>query len=160
MAVFGDVDRIDSIQRFSIEMTTQRITINLPEAVFRQLVRIAQVTHQPIENLVAQSVISNLPPAVDSASPELQPEFLRMQRLTNDELLAIAQAQVEPGQHERHTVLLARNEENQLTLEERQELAVLRQAADHLMLRKAYAWSLLRWRGQRIPPLSELPLPL
>lgn len=141
-------------------MTTQRITIDLPEAIFRQLVRIAQATHQPVENLVAQSVISNLPPDVDRAAPELQPELLRMQSLTNDELLVIAQAQVEPDQYERHTELLVRNEENLLTPQERQDLAVLRQAADHLMLRKAYAWSLLRWRGQRLPALNELPLPL
>ncbi|MBD2093430.1 hypothetical protein H6F67_26675 [Microcoleus sp. FACHB-1515] len=141
-------------------MTTQRVTIDLPEAVFRQLVRIAQATHQPVENLVAQSVISNLPPDVDRAAPELQPELLRMQSLTNDELLAIAQAQVEPDQYELHAELLAKNEAGMLTLEERQDLAVLRQAADHLMLRKAYAWSLLRWRGQRLPALNELPLPL
>lgn len=141
-------------------MTTQRVTIDLPEAVFRQLVRIAQATNQPVERLVAQSVISNLPPAVDSASPELQPEFLRMQSLTNEQLLAIAQAQVEPAHHERHAKLLAKNEENLLTPQERQDLAVLRQAADHVMLRKAHAWSLLRWRGQRIPALNELPLPL
>ena len=68
-------------------MTTQRVTIDLPEAVFQQLVRIAEATHQPVEVLVAQSVMSNLPPAVENASPELQPEFLRMQGLTNEELL-------------------------------------------------------------------------
>ncbi len=141
-------------------MTTQRVTIDLPEAVFRQLVRIAEATHQPVEVLVAQSVLSNLPPSADSALPELQPEFLRMQGLTNEELLAIAQAQVEPSQHEHQTELLAKNEERLLTSEEQQGLAALRQAADHLMLRKAYAWSLLRWRGQRIPALRELPLPL
>jgi len=73
-----------------------------------------------------------------------------MQSLTNEELLAISQAQVEPSQHKRQTEL-DKNEESLLTSEERQELAALRQAADHLMLRKAYAWSLLRWRGQRIP---------
>lgn len=83
-----------------------------------------------------------------------------MQNLTNEELLAIAQAQVEPIQHESHTELLAKNVESLLTPEERQELSSLRQASDHLMLRKAYAWSLLRWRGQRIPTLKELPLPL
>lgn len=141
-------------------MTTQRITIDLPEAIFQQLVRIAELTHQPVEVLVAQSVISNLPPSVDSASPELQSDFLRMQSLTNEELLSIAQSQVEPHQYERQTELLTKNEAGLLTVDERQELAALRQVADHLMLRKAYAWSLLRWRGQRIPALRELPLPL
>lgn len=83
-----------------------------------------------------------------------------MQSLTNEELLAVAQAQVELGQHVRQTELLAKNEESLLTLEERQELAASRHASDYLMLRKAYAWSLLRWRGQRIPAFRELPLPL
>ena len=141
-------------------MTTQRITIELPEPVFRQLVRLAEATHQPVEALVAQSVISNLPPSVDNAAPELQLELLQMQTLNTEELLAIAQSHAEPGQHDRHTELLAKNEESLLTPEERQELSRLRQAADRLMLRKAYAWSLLRWRGQRIPALNELPVPL
>jgi len=52
---------------------------------------------------------------VDNASPELQPEFLRMQSSTNEELVAIAQAQVETSQHERQTELLAKNEESLLT---------------------------------------------
>lgn len=140
-------------------MTTQRVTIELPEPIFRQLARIAEATQQPIETLVAQSVISNLPPSADNAAPELQPEFLRMQTLSNEELIAIAQSQIDSIQRDRHTELLEKNSETALTLEERQELSALRQVADHLMLRKTYAWSLLRWRGQPIPKLEELPIP-
>jgi hypothetical protein len=73
-------------------MATQRVTIELPEPVFRQLARIAQATHQPVEALVAQSVISNLPPSADNASPELQLELLRMQTLNTEELRAIAKS--------------------------------------------------------------------
>jgi hypothetical protein len=54
--------------------------------------------------------------------------------------------------------LLQKNEDGLLMPEERQELAMLRESADQLMLRKAYAWSLLRWRGQRVPSLEELRL--
>ena len=43
-------------------MSSQQITIELPEAVMRQLMRIAAATQQPIEALVTQSVLSNLPP--------------------------------------------------------------------------------------------------
>jgi hypothetical protein len=32
----------------------------------------------------------------------------------------------------------------------------LRQKADQLMLRKAYAYVLLKWRGHRLPTLAEL----
>jgi hypothetical protein len=83
-----------------------------------------------------------------------------MQTLDKEELQAIAFAQVEPGDYQRHVNLLKKNEEDLLTAEERDELTALRLAADRLMLRKAYAWSLLRWRGHRIPPLQDLPVTL
>jgi hypothetical protein len=91
---------------------------------------------------------------------DIQPELLRMQTVGEDELKAMAYAQIEPGDHERHVNLLKKNEEDLLTADERQELTALRLAADHLMLRKAYAWSILCWRGQRIPPLQDLPVSL
>ncbi len=141
-------------------MTTQRVTIELPEPVFRQLARIAEATQQPVEVLAAQSVVSNLPPSVENAPLEMQPELLKMQNLSIEELLAIAHGLVEPTQHEHHVDLLEKNKEDSLTPEERQELTDFRLAADRLMLRKAYAWSVLRWRGHRIPPLKELPASL
>ncbi|PSR16077.1 hypothetical protein C8255_19755 [filamentous cyanobacterium CCP3] len=135
-----------------------QVTIELPESVIRQLRQIAAATQQSIEALVAQSVLSNLPPSAENAPPELQAELLAMQTLSTDELLAIAQAQAEPAQWHQHFELLEQNKEGQLSLDERQELTDLRQIADHLMLRKAYAWALLRWRGQKLPKLTELPI--
>jgi hypothetical protein len=79
-----------------------------------------------------------------------------MQKLSIEELLAIANAKVELSQHQRHTELLEKNKEGSLTSEERQELTDLRLAADRLMLCRAYSWSVLPWRGHRIAPLKEL----
>lgn len=59
---------------------------------------------------------------------------------------------------QRHLVLLEKNRTGSMTPEERQELADLRVEADRLMVRKAYAWAILRWRGHRGPPVEELPL--
>jgi hypothetical protein len=141
-------------------MTSAQITISLPEPVLRQLMRISAATHQSLESLITQSVLSNLPPSTDNAPPELQPELLEMQAFSIQDLQAIAQSQIDPIQNERHTELLRQNADNRLTAAERQELSNLRQAADRLMLRKAYAWSILRWRGARIPALEELSVPL
>ena len=141
-------------------MTTQQVTIKLPEPVFRQLVRIAEATQQTVADLIAQSVLSNLPPSAENAPPEMQAELMRMQTLNIEELLEIAQAQVDPDQHERHVRLLEKNQDGLLMPTERQELTDLRLAADELMLRKAHAWSILRWRGQRIPALREFVAPL
>jgi hypothetical protein len=140
-------------------MTTQQVTIELPELILRRLTQLAEATHQSVETLISQSVLSNLPPSTEIAPPELQQEFLRMQTLSIETLKPIAQSQVDPVQFDRHTELLEKNEAGVLTPEEREELTSLRVAAEQLMLRKAYAWSLLRWRGQRIPTLEELQHP-
>lgn len=137
----------------------QRVEIELPDSVYRQLARIAEETAQPIAMLAAQSVMSNLPPSAADTSPELRGELLRLQMLEADDLLKVAQSQMAIASHERQAELLERNQDGLLTGTERQELTALRAASDRLMLQKAYAWSVLRWRGQRVPSLEELPIP-
>jgi hypothetical protein len=54
--------------------------------------------------------------------------------------------------------LLEKNKiQGELTPAQRQELSERRINADKIMLQKAYAWSVLRWRGHRIPSVDELP---
>ena len=137
----------------------QRVEIELPESVYQQLARIAEETAQTIATLAAQSVMSNLPPSTAEASPELRGELLRLQTLENSELLKVAQSELPRANSERQAELLEKNEEGRLAEVEYQELAALRRASDQLMLQKAYAWSVLRWRGQRVPSLEELPIP-
>ncbi|MGB3471465.1 MAG: hypothetical protein WBA51_11640, partial [Erythrobacter sp.] len=137
-------------------MAMQRVEIELPESVYRQLARISEETAQPIAALAAQSVISNLPPSMEDASPELRAELLKLQILATEDLLRVAQSEVGPTDHVRQVELLEKHEDGQLTEPERQELSTLRQSADRLMLRKAYAWSILRWRGQSVPSLQAL----
>lgn len=139
-------------------MGTQRLTIELPEPVFRSLRHIAALTQQTPEQLAAQSITGNLPPSVENAPLEIQAELLTMQRLPVDELLKIAHSQVPPAHRKRHLALLEKSRATPITPEERQELSDLRLAADRLMVRKAYAWAVLRWRGHPVPTLDELPL--
>jgi hypothetical protein len=56
----------------------------------------------------------------------------------------------------RYDQLLAMNSAGALNDAGRTKLSDLRHAADQLMFRKAYAALLLRWRGERIPSLTEL----
>jgi predicted transcriptional regulator len=138
---------------------THKMTIELPEPIYRLLAQIADASHQSVESIAAQSVSGNLPPSVETSPAELHDELQQMQGLSKDELVAVASQQINPTQASRHMELLERNANGQLTTQERDELDSLRVAADHLMVRKAYAWALLRWRGYRIPALTELPLP-
>lgn len=128
-------------------MATQKVTVELPQAIFQQLARIASATQQPLEVLAAQSIVSNLPPTPDNAPVEIQAELLQMQTWDSKELLSITQSQITSQQQQRHIELLEKNQNGELTPTERQELSNLRIAADRLMLQKAYAWSVLRWRG-------------
>jgi hypothetical protein len=137
-------------------MTAQKVTVELPEPIFQQLSRIAIATQQPIEALIAQSIASNLPPTADNAPPELQAELLRMQTQSIEVLQSMTQSQISLEQQQRHTALLEKKQADTLTPQEHQELIELRLSADRLMLQKAYAWSVLRWRGNRIPSLNEL----
>ena len=83
-----------------------------------------------------------------------------MQTLNSEQLHAIARSQVDPVRYRLHAELLDKNADNTITPAERQELSSLRQESDLLMLRKSYAWSMLRWQGYRVPTLAEIPAPL
>jgi hypothetical protein len=136
-------------------MDSQQVTVDLPLPLFRFLARLAEQTHQPLEKLVAQSVAGNLPPSVDNAPEEIQSELLALQWLPIEELEQIAYEQVAKKSQKQHLHLL---EKGNLTVAEQRKLSKLRQQADLLMLRKAYAWAVLRWRGHPIPRLDEIPL--
>ncbi len=99
---------------------------------------------------------SNAPPAVDYAPLELQGELMAMQQLTNEELLTIAQSQVPDTQQQLHLQLLEKNQNNQLSESDRFLLGSLRVSADYLMLKKAYAYALLQWKGYSLPNFEQL----
>lgn len=134
---------------------TQTLTVTLPTPIYQHLQQIAVLTQQPLEQVVRQSIEGNLPPAIGNAAPEIQAELLTMQTLPVNTLRQLVESQIAQGQQERHLVLLEKNTADQLSLAERNELAELRVAADRLMLRKAYALALLRWRGYPLPDVDE-----
>jgi hypothetical protein len=70
-----------------------------------------------------------------------------------DEVRDIAVSQLSLTQQTRIEALLDKNTAGTLTSAEKEELVGLRTQADRLMLRKAYAWAVLRWRGQPVPAL-------
>jgi hypothetical protein len=133
-----------------------QLTINLPEPTFQHLAHLAELTNQPLSELIIQSIAGNLPPAIDTAPAEIQAELMAMQTLDVNELRKIAQSQVPPAQQDRHIALLEKNQEGLLTTEEEQELQQLSLLTDQLMLKKAHACALLRWRGQPIRNLNQL----
>ncbi|MBE9250562.1 hypothetical protein IQ226_15710 [Dolichospermum sp. LEGE 00240] len=98
----------------------------------------------------------NAPPAVDYAPLELQGELMVMQELTIEELLNIAESQIPESQQELHFQLLEKNQNNLLSESDRLLLKSLRVSADYLMLKKAYAYALLKWKGFSLPDFEQL----
>ncbi|MBI3960738.1 MAG: hypothetical protein HY328_18155 [Chloroflexi bacterium] len=137
---------------------TQSLTLVLSDDLYRYLHEIADLTRQPLGELIAQSVKGNLPPRLTDAPAEMHPALLAMQQLSEAELRQIASSQVPAEQQRRHHELLEKNAEEEISGQERVELAALRTSADRLMLRKAYAWSLLRWRGYPLPARNDIPV--
>jgi hypothetical protein len=58
-------------------MTNQRVTIELPEVIFHRFVQIAEATQQTLEDLIAQSVVSNLPPSAVNFSTTATADYYR-----------------------------------------------------------------------------------
>ncbi len=138
-------------------MATRLITVELPEAVFEQLIEIAQLTNSSPEAIAAQRIATNLPPPVHNAPPGIQSILMRMQGLPIEDLLEIAHSKIPLPQQQHHLELLDKNQTGIITSQESEQLKLMRIAADQLMLRKAYAWAVLKWRGYPIPTLNELP---
>lgn len=113
-------------------------------------------SRQSIESLVAQSVVSHLLPMMETASPEMQRELLNLQTLSIEDLLSIANSQIDPTMHQQHVERLDTNQAGTLTAAKQETLIEYQDLCDRLMLRKAYAWSVLRWRGHSIPAIKDL----
>jgi predicted transcriptional regulator len=134
------------------------LTIELPDHIVRLLSDLASKTNKSPETLAAVSITGNLPPAIPRVPDAWQAEFVTMQDLSKEQLRIIADSQLPPTHQQRHLELLEKNAEATISPQEGLELAQLRETADRHMLKKAYAWALLRWRGHPVPSLDELPL--
>ena len=117
---------------------------------------VAELTEQPLSELVLQSIANNLPPNVNNAPSEMRAELLKMQALGIDDLRKVAKAQMSPEQQNEHVLLLHKNAEGTLTDSEQTRLHELRNLADQLMLKKAHACAILRWLGKPIRSIDQL----
>lgn len=100
--------------------------------------------------------LSGLLPPLDGLPPELIAELEQLETQTNEELRQFLYEFVSSEQQEALEDLLYKNREGSLTAEEYRELIALQEAADKIMLRKARAAVILRFRGQPLPTLAEL----
>lgn len=137
-------------------MATETVSIQVPEALYRRLERLAQLTHRPLESLVVQTLTSTIPPLPDDLPTPMRDALVALEKLNDDELWRIARETMLEAQYDRFADLREKRRAGIITAVEQALLDQLVQEADLLALRKAYAAVLLKWRGHRLPTLSEL----
>lgn len=130
----------------------QQVTLDLPETVYERLKRTAEALGCPLEEVVLQALELSLPPLGEELPPELREEAARMVRLDEPALRQIARSTLPPGQQRTLSRLLRKQQAGTLSEAEQKRLEALVQEADRLMLRKALAYALLKWRGHPLPP--------
>jgi hypothetical protein len=134
---------------------TQTITLDLPDKLYEPIQRIAQATNRSVEAVLLTALQTSLP-SLEGLPEDLTQELAGLETLDNDQLRQILLELVPFDQQQQLEALLQRNQAGELTEAERETLAYLQKEADRVMLRKARAAVLLRFRGQRVPTLAEL----
>jgi hypothetical protein len=135
----------------------QTITVTLPEDIYRRLHDVAQNTHQPLEDVVYQSIEGNLPPSLIDLPLALQQELTPLLKMDDRALWTIARQHLSSKQWQRHQRLLAQAQQDRLSEQEQEELTHLRTLTDQFVLRRSYALAILKWRGYSLPSSDDLP---
>jgi hypothetical protein len=125
--------------------------ISIPEDLYDRLRETAEATRRPLEDVVVRALRAGLPPSVSDVSEPLRSELARLETLSDTELWHVWHSHVPEPSQARHLELLERRSAGRLTPSERKELSALRGGADRLLLLRAHAAALLRWRGHGVP---------
>jgi len=137
-------------------MTTQAVTLQLPESLYARLQQAAHATGRSLDDVLLHAVQVGSPPRWDDAPAEFQTDLAALDRLDDESLWRIARSRQTEADMERYQELLDKNANGVLSPDERNALVQLRAEFDRFMLRKVHAAALLRWRGYQVPPAESL----
>ncbi len=74
-----------------------------------------------------------------------------MDQMSDALLQQLLTTDLDPEKIKQYETLLEKNQMGNLTTKEQKALTLLREEADLLMFRRAYAAALLKWRGHIVP---------
>lgn len=134
---------------------SQAITLNLPDNIFQPIARVAQATQQPVEELVLTALQASLPP-LEGLPDDISENLSALETLDEQSLRGVMLETVPAKQAEQIHALLERQQLGTLGNSEQSQLEALQRQANLVMLRKARAAVLLRFRGKPVPTVAEL----
>ena len=134
-------------------MSTQNVTLSLPDALMRRAQQTAHTLQRPLEELLTDTLVAALPDLED-APLDMQAELAQMAWLNEAALWAIAHSKISANQQETLQTLTDLQSQRVLTQDEQALLEELRREYGRVTLRKARAFALLSLRGGH-PLLDE-----
>ncbi|MFK7805360.1 MAG: hypothetical protein AB8G95_27255 [Anaerolineae bacterium] len=120
-------------------MKKQSYTLDIPERLFNQLNEIAEASGKDLDQVILQTLKGGMPPSLRQIPDKFHGDLLSLNALGDLELWEIVSAPKKDAIQE--------------------DKAEKKDAKDYEMfgsLKKAYAFSLLKWRGHPVPSPSEV----
>lgn len=131
-------------------MTTQTVTLELPESLYRTAHQVAEATEQSVEAVLQASLAHALPP-LDDVPPEEAPELAAMVLLDDAALWREARATLDAEKQAKLQEFLDRQGAGELSATEERLLQSLLDEYGKLLVHKSHAWLLLARRGYQVP---------
>ena len=127
-------------------MTTQEITLNLPEPIYDQIRQAAEKSHRSIDDLIIEAVIAAAP-TLDSPVRPLRSALAQLAYLNDAALWQVARSTMSIAQRERLEDLHLKQQREGLTNQEKKEERALLALYQETILIRAQAAVLLKQRG-------------
>jgi len=127
-------------------MTTQEVTLELPEPIYEQIRRAAEKTQRPINELLLEAVIAAAP-SLDVPAGPLRSALAQLVYLNDAALWQAARSSMLPAQRERLETLHDKQQREGLSTEEAREEQALLELYRETVLVRAQAAVLLKQRG-------------
>ena len=136
-------------------MTQGTVSIEIPDNLFRQLQRRADLMHRPVEDLVIPTLAAGSPANTDLPR-DLAAELEAMPNYSDDALWAATKPAISAAERSRLEQLNRLATERELSQVETAEQSELLAAWLRSLARRAQAFSILRLRGQPLPDPEQL----
>jgi hypothetical protein len=127
-------------------MTVQAITLNLPQAVYRQIRQAAEKVGRPVNEVLLEAVAA-VAPIIGTGPENLRTALAQMAYLNDAALWQAGRATMTPEQRERLEALHDKQQREGLTPDEQAEEQALLSLYRETLLVRAQAAVLLKQRG-------------
>jgi hypothetical protein len=112
---------------------TMQVTVNLPDQIYQRAQRLSELSGLDVEEIIAERLDQLLPPL--RSEMDTRP----IESLTDEEVIAVAKSMMDETLSNRMSILLQKNQEDNLAEAERAELKMLFDIYEAGQLRKAQA---------------------